>query len=171
MKLLSFTTIQRLSTKKCRLVLGGNFIHTEAELLFTVRIVLRKSGLVDSSIPYGWVNGPWKASDPLNGLSLKTKSLMITIGKVNRKGGNQVHWFQFPSIAHPPCWATFLPCPPNQDFSPKKRYYGAVGWRLTLYKPWKREVYHESVSGREVFSGLPQDELGKNTRSGTTNTF
>jgi len=33
-------------------------------------------------IPYGWVNGPWKASDPLNGLSLKTKSLMITIAKL-----------------------------------------------------------------------------------------
>jgi len=30
---------------------GGNFIDAEAEVLFTFCIVLRKSGLADSSIP------------------------------------------------------------------------------------------------------------------------
>ena len=54
----------------------------EAEILFTKPIVVRKSGMTDSSIPYGWVNGPWSASDPLKGLSLKTTSLMITIAKL-----------------------------------------------------------------------------------------
>ena len=53
--------------------------------------------------PYGWVNGPSSAPGPLNGLSLRTKSLMITIGKVHLNGGNQTHWFRFPPIAHPPC--------------------------------------------------------------------
>ena len=36
--------------KKIRGALGGNFLG--AEVLFTVRIVLRKSGVTDSSIPY-----------------------------------------------------------------------------------------------------------------------
>ena len=78
-------------------------------------------------VPYGWVNGPWSVYGFLSGLSLKTTSLMITIGKVHLNAGNQVHWFQFPSIAHPPCWATFLPCPPNQDFSGKK--ISSSGWK------------------------------------------
>ena len=38
--------------KKIHGVLGDNFIDAEAELLFTVRIVLGKSGVTDLSIPY-----------------------------------------------------------------------------------------------------------------------
>jgi hypothetical protein len=37
--------------KKIQGVLGGNFIDPGAEVLFRVRIVLRKSGVADSSIP------------------------------------------------------------------------------------------------------------------------
>jgi hypothetical protein len=79
--------------KKIQGALSGNFIDPDAKVLFRVRIVLRKSGVADSSIPYGWVNGLWPASDLLKGLSLKTTSLRITIGKDHRNGGNQAHWF------------------------------------------------------------------------------
>ena len=70
-----------------------------------------------------------------------------------------------------PLLGPFLPPAPSQDFSGKKGYHQAAGEIQPLINLWKKEVCHESVPGQEVFSGLPQDELEKKTRSGTTNTF
>ena len=53
--------------KEFRGALEGDFSDAEAEVLFTVRIVLRKSGVSDSSIPKFDLTVPWLESDRLEG--------------------------------------------------------------------------------------------------------
>ena len=53
--------------KKFRRVLGGDYIGADAEVLFKVRIVLRKSGVTDSSFAHHWITVPWPESDGLDG--------------------------------------------------------------------------------------------------------
>jgi hypothetical protein len=54
-------------------------------VLFTVSIVLRNSGLTDSSIAHHWVTEPSTESDRLGGHFWPKTSLMITIAKVHRR--------------------------------------------------------------------------------------
>ena len=67
--------------KKIQGALGGNFVGDD--VLFTVPIVVRKSGMTDSSIPKLQGRFPLSESDRLGGQFQMTQSLTITIGKVH----------------------------------------------------------------------------------------
>jgi len=51
-----FTTVFWSVNKKVRQALSGDFIDPEAKVFFTVRIIVRKCGVADSSLPYEWRN-------------------------------------------------------------------------------------------------------------------
>jgi len=63
------------------------------EVMITVRIVLRKTGITNSSIAHRWFTVPWSGLDRLDGHRWSTISVMITIAKVYRWRGQQVGWF------------------------------------------------------------------------------
>jgi hypothetical protein len=65
--------------KKFQRLVGSNFIDAQAEVLFTVRIVLQNSGVSD--YPNYWVAFPWPEFDRLESQSGAKTSVTITIAK------------------------------------------------------------------------------------------